>query len=281
MYTTTLGELGPQLPIGSIQGGELVKGFELRPFKSRIDRHLGQWKEANGERYGTGQLLACQVAKLLSLIVAKYGNDALSIGDDGNSTAAGELAVHKWYFSDVMYLYLFARVHSLGNEMEHPVACPANRCGFKTDAAIFDLNTIDVRVADSTDDLYCWVKLRRPYVLRDGKTKLNQVKLEPVRWATMAKPGVLGGSMAQVAVVTLQDSICAINGNDNEYRMTPDEIDEMQKVDRVVINRQANKVAAGVDLETTIECPKCGMQIANPLDWTYDYFFDASLPLET
>lgn len=281
MHTTSLGELGQQLPIGSVNGKELVKPFELRPFKSRVDRHLGLWEEAHSGSYVEGELLARKVAKLISLLVVQAGGLALpAAGDANENAAANELAIHKMYFSDVLYMYLAARVQSLGNELEHPVACPGGKCDFTTDAAIFDLSTIDVRVADTVEDLYAWVPLKRPYKLRDGSTMLNQVKLEPVRWATMAKPGVLGGPMSQLATISLQDSICAVNGKDGEYRLTPDELDEMEKIDRVIINRTANKVAAGVDMETSIVCPKCGIKITNPLNWTYDYFFDASLPLE-
>lgn len=279
MRTTTLGELGAQLPIGRPNGEKLDKGFKLRTFKSRIERHLGVWEESNRNTLDPGQLLSMKVAKLLSMLVEEIGGKAISVAEDGSSTAEGELSVHNWYFSDVMYLYLFARVQSLGPELEHPVACSAGKCDFKTDSAKFDLSTVDVRVADSPKDLSVWVPLKRPFKVRNDIV-LNQVKIEPLRWSTMAKPGVLGGSTMTITQESLQDCICAINGDDKEFRLLPTEMDEMEKIDRVRINRFANKVAAGIDLETNLTCPKCGTVISNPLNWTYDYFFDASVPLE-
>lgn len=281
MQTTTLKEWGARLPIGFPKGKGLEKTFALRPFKAKVERHLGNWKEANGGKYNAGQLLAMQTAKLLSLLISQAGSTQLAVADDGDSSAASELEIHKWFFSDVMYAYIFSRVQSLGSELESPVVCPMNSCGF-SGMGQFDLNSVEVTVADSVEELYSWVDLQRPFLLRDGQTQCKSVRVGPVRWATMTKPGVLAGNMSAIALSSLQDSICAVNRKEDQpYQLSESELDEMEKIDRVRIDRLAGKASAGVDLNTTMKCPQCGAPIVNPLDWTYDSFFGSSLPLET
>lgn len=279
MRVTTLGELGPKLPIGFQKNKDLIKDFDLRPYKTKVDRHLGLWKEANEDTYTPGQLMACHVAKFVSLICNSAGGMALPISDDGDSLPASELKVHNWYFADVMYLYLFARIQALGKMLAYPVACPNTACDFVSESAKFDLTTIDVRVAESADELHDWHTLQDPFPLKNGNT-CKSVKIEPVRWSTMALPGMLDGTMSNITMRSLQAAICAVNGEEAEYRLRDSEMDELSRFDRVTINRRAGSIAAGVDLETELECPKCKTKIKNPLNWTFDYFFDMSLPLE-
>lgn len=281
MRVTTLGELGPKLPIGFPKNKQLVKDFDLRPYKTKVDRCLGLWKEANENLYTPGQLLACQVAKFISLICSSAGGVALPVSDKGDSLPETELKIHNWYFADVLYLYLYARVKELGKTLVHPVACPNGSCAFFSESAQFDLTTIDVRTADTVDELSEWYTLESPFLIRDSQTQCKSVKIEPIRWSVMAQPGMLDSTSSNLTLKSLQSAICAINGdNNNEYRFTDSEMDEMSRRDRVLINRKAGSMAAGVSLETNIKCPKCGTPIVNPLNWTFDYFFDASLPLE-
>jgi hypothetical protein len=58
------------------------------------------------------------------------------------------------------------------------------------------------------------------------------------------------------------------------------DLDEMDKIDRIRINRITNEVAAGPDMRVRVPCPKCGLEIIDPLNWTFDYFFETSVPLE-
>lgn len=278
MIVTTLKEWGPRFPIGFPSKDSLAKDFSLRPFKARIDRHLGNWKEANGARYNAGQLLAMQTAKLLSLLVSKAGGADLSLLDDGDSSAASELAIQKWFFSDVLYAYVFARVQNLGPELEAPLSCPMQNCKF-SGVGQFDLNTVEVRAAETRSDLTSWVDMKRPFLLRDG-TMCKSVRVDPIRWSSMTRPGVMSGNMGAIALASLQDAIGAVNRKDEAYTLIESELDEIEKIDRVRIDRIAGGLVAGVDMTTTIPCPKCKAPIVNPLDWTYDFFFGSSLPSE-
>ena len=220
-----------------------------------------------------------QTAKFLSLIVARAGDKDLPINDDGDSPAAGELAIHKWHFSDVLYAYVFARVQSLGPQLEASVSCPMRSCGF-SGRGQFDLGTLEVRSAEKSEELFTWIDIKRPFPLRDGNGMCRSVRVGPVTWASMTRPGVMSGNMSTIALASLQDSIGAINRKDEPYTLFESELDEMEKIDRVRIDKMAARVQAGVELSTDIPCPKCNAPITNPLDWTFDFFFGESLPLE-
>jgi len=288
MKITTVRELGAQLPVGfPQQDGTLAKAFTLRPYKSRIDRHIGLWEEANRDQFGTdqGMQLAMKVAKFVSLIVESVGGKQLTLTEDGNSPEEREVEIAQWAFADVLYVYFYARLNSLGDQMSVDVACPScNREYTGDDSLVFDLRDADVRLIEKPSEMDFWYKMKRPFRLRDKKTVCEQVRIAPMRWVTMQQPGVLSGSaMGQLGYRMLADCICGINGNASQpYDFTDHEMDEMEKIDRVAIDKLAERVGGGLDLRVTVKCDNkdCQQPITNPLNWTWDHFFGESVPLE-
>jgi hypothetical protein len=278
MRTTTLGELGPKLPIGFVKGKTLNKDFTLRPYKSWVDRVLNVWREAN-----EGRSMAALAAKFLSLLVSTAGGEEYTLTAEKDSTAEQELRVYRWYWADVMYAYLFARVKTVGSIIEVPYACPnrfavgAARC----DAAGLnraDLNSTEVQVVEDVAELKHWIELRDGFPLRDGKTA-KELCLQPVRFTAQALPGSSVQDINAIGYNHLREAIAEIKGV-GEYSMTNSEIDEISKVDALILDRAASKVTAGADMRTHLECPKCGCKIINALNWSLDSFFDSSVPLE-
>lgn len=275
MRMTTIGEWGARFPIGIPVDGGLLKTFELRPFKAKHDRFLGIWKEANDGKYSEGQFIAALVAKVVSMICDRVGSVSMPVTVDGDSPDVSELKVYDWHFADVMYLYFFSRIKSLGSQMKVSLRCPNVPCMYSGEAS-FDLNEADVRVAETPDELRYKYKLEEPILLRDKETRASEVTLAPIKWSTMTKPGVVGGSIGSVDLASLQDSIVEVNGQG--YLLAQPEIDELSKLDFVRINQKSEDASAGIDLRTKVCCPECGFLIQNPLDWSYDYFFGRSLP---
>lgn len=280
MKIYTLEELGANLPIGSLSGGKLEKSFEIRPFKTKIDRHLATWVRNNQGKHSELILEACKVPKLLSMLCSSKGKQAFTVTDKGDSTAEAEANIYKWHYGDVLYMWLYARVQSVGKMLTYPVACPNAGCTYSVHDALFDLSQTEINVLEDPSELYQWVKLRDPFVLRDNKTILKSVKLGPVAWSTFTKPGVLDSEVGAFDVTSLRDSICAINENDQQkYNMLDSEIDEFSKFDFVTINQKASETSAGPSMQTTIKCPLCNFPITNLLQWTYESFFEDSLPV--
>lgn len=279
MKTYTLQDLGPRLPIGIPHNGGLQKSFTLRPFKTKIDRHLAKWIKDNADRDPL-VLEAMKVGKLISLLVSSVGDMAFAVDEKGNSPAEQEAKIYNWFMADVMYLYMYARCQAVGSKMTLPIACP--NCKYSTTDAVFDLNHTEVLVVEDVKQLTKWIKLQDPFLLRDGKTRVNSVKLGPVKWSTYCKPGVLDAEIDTFDPDSLRDSICAINNDDQRaYTMTDAEIDELSKRDFTRINQTTAEVSAGPDIRTVIPCPSCNFPITSPLQWTYDFFFDGSFHVET
>lgn len=281
MYQTTVGELGFKLPIGILDGKKLKKDFALRPYKSVIDRHLADWAEVNQAKLSPGPFLAGHVAKFLGLIVSEIGGKAITVTSDRNSAPETELQVYSWFLADVIQILIAARIAALGQNLEVPIACP--KCKHEG-RGVFDLNSITVNVLEDKDQIERWVSISRPFPLRDG-TPCRKVKVRPLRWSAMAKPGVMSGNQGSVNYASLEDAICAVNGKEDEYSIVPSEIDEIERVDVVSINRGAGRLQAGADLETRIVCPgknkngdPCDHTFVDPLRWSHDHFFGSSVP---
>ena len=282
MRVTTIGKRGLKLPVGSINSdGSLDQSFSLRPYKSKIDRHLGAWKETNAPAFNgdEGRMLSHTVAKFVSLILDSAAGKSFPVTEDGNSTAEAELAINQWPLSDVFYVYMMARIASLGNQMVAPASCTNPACRWHGDLT-YDLTSLDVKYCEKAEDLETWVELKKPFTGRSGQL-IKSVRIGPVRWVALTKPGVLQSKMSELEYHTLMDAIYGINGDSaNPYTLTMDELDEMERIDRATINKVADRTSAGFDFKTVSNCPKCGTAIINPLDWTFDHFFGDSVPLE-
>ena len=282
MKVVTIAERGLQLPVGAVkQDGTLDQGFTLRPYKSRIDRHLGHWRQTNAPSYGDdlGQLFAHMVAKFVSLILESAAGRAVPLDAEGNSTPDAELAVLQWPMSDVFYVYMMARISSLGKDLVAGATCPNPSCNWFGNLT-YDLNTLDVKCLESSKDLETWVELKKPFQGRDGKT-IKSVRVGPCRGGALTKPGVLQSKMNELEYYTLMDAIYGINGDGaTPYTFTENELDEMERIDRTRINIISDRCSAGFDFKTVSKCPKCDSAIINPLDWTFDHFFGDSVPLE-
>lgn len=276
MKRTTLGELGMQLPIGTPKGKKFDKGFALRPYKSIIDRHLGNWKEANAKKYPGSLIVAAQIPKFVSLICTEFGGKAYPQTKDFDSTPDQELSLYQAFHADVMYAYIMARV-AISPDLELNPTCPG--CG-KSFKIVFDLNTLDVDILEDGDALEKVIELKHPFKLRDGKL-CKAVKVRPIQWAAMMQPGVFSGQMDQVSYSALTGCICGVDCIEGPYTMIESEVDEIHRIDSMRISAVAGTQAAGVDLETNVTCPHedCGVTITNPLNWTHDYFFGSSFPM--
>jgi hypothetical protein len=277
MKTVTLKELGQQLPIGRPDGKKLIKDFSLRPYKAQIDRHMGLWNEENAGKYTPGQLVACRVAKFISLMANSWAGESVPHDDKGDSTAEAEGKVYGWHFTDVMYAYIYARA-KLDPRFPVDFVCPEANCQLEKVIA-FDLRETEVVMLEDPSELECWLPITESFKLRDNKA-CKKIRLQPTPWSVMTKPGVIGGNTSAIAFAAMEDAICGVNGSDAPYRMVDSELDEIGKMDTVAIS-DAMPMKAGVQLATPVSCPKkgCKGKIADALDWTYEYFFGSSLQM--
>jgi len=270
MKKTTVGELGCNLPIGLMRDGQLLKRFELQPFKTKTERMLGAWQKSNAH-LDEGQILTSKVSKLLSMLVINV--DAEGMPKD---PLQAERSMYSWWADDVMYAYVVARIQALGNEFVWSFSCNKHGCKYSTDSAVFDLNTLEVSCLETPDELRQSINLKHPFMLSSGE-KLHRVTVSPLRWSSFTR----GGAMLDAAVGagdfwTFRDSICGINGREGSVVLTDDDIDEFSFEDYRRIEKITQDNSAGISLQTHADCPDCGTTNYNILNWGYDDFFGSS-----
>lgn len=275
---TTMKEWGAKLPIGLPgKDGKLVKEFKLRPYFTRADRLIGIWREANERGYNEGAMIAADVSKLMSLLILSVGDKQYQLTEKGDSPPESELELIQWHYADVLYSYIYARIEELGPYVYSSVVCPNSVCGFKSPESKFDISEIDIIAVENLEDLSVWVDLQKPFTLRDNTTKCTSLRLGPTEWSVMLRPGMMSGNIAKIQYQSLESSVFGINRDETKkYQMISDEIDQIRKVDRVLLDREADGVSGGVSLALTLECPDCKGDIIDPLNWPREEFFDGS-----
>lgn len=275
MINQTVKELGSKLPIGfySEQSKQLVKTFTLRPYKSKVDRMMNIWREANQGRH-----VAWLVSKFLSLVVEEYGGQHFSLDDKGDSAEEFMTRILDWPFSDVLYMYLWARVQ-VCSEMSVSYGCPNVDCSLKHAEATIDLTSVEVSVIEDIKECKFWVPLRDGFRLANNKL-CKKIELKPVPFRTIL---LAGGTQGQVedslGYNQLREAVSNVEGGGERYILTDEELDEMSKMDQLLLNAHAGKLTAGPKMRTTINCDKCQQPIERALDWRFDHFFDSSIPV--
>jgi hypothetical protein len=285
MRTITVKELGNNLPIGSVEDGKLVKSFALRPYKSWIDRVMNLWREGN-----PGAHQGFEVGKLISLVVEDFCVHPRGLTADKDTTAEQDLAVQKWFFGDVMYLYIRTRIAAVGSKLIQPFRCPVCH---HVGTVQYDLNNMEVTVIDDPKELANKIALKDGIKLLTGRTCMG-FTMQPVPFSTLLQPGTGSASANAFGYSHVREAIAGVDCEDGPYTLLDDELDEMTKRDVLLLDRSAGTISAGPSLQTEVLCPNmipdkggdgeaapCNFKIENALDWSYGSFFDSSVPLES
>lgn len=272
MKLTTISDYGPKLPIGFVQGKKLDKSFALRPHKSWLDRALGIWTESQGD------VSEAQIAtRYLALAVHQAGPNTLALTADHDCDPMQQAQIATWHKADVMYMYVWARIQAVTEQLEIATSCP--RCDWNGTVR-GDLNNLEVLVAECVADLRSVLRLKDGMTLRSGK-KVHALTLQPPPFAALMVAGSGAGSINSIGYNTLRESVCGVEGVDGRYTLVDDELNDLSKLDLLRLDHQAAQQAAGLKMRTTVACPQkaCGTPIHDLLDWRYSHFFEQSVPL--
>jgi len=260
---TTLGELGPQLPVGFNVGGTLVKDLKTRPWKTKDERELSKLKKPK-------MSMATYIAIVLGQMCSKFGPHEFN-----QDTKMGErqLAVAQAYMGDVFYAYMYLRTQVIGSELKMTITCPTDGCG--NFGFVGDLNSTEVSRIDSLEQLDWFQDLRDPIELR--KQTITKFRLRAPRWNTLvshSKDDTMTMSMGKI--MAAQGSIVGLNEDPSEIALTDSEFDELSKYDLERIAGRVNDEFVGPKMVVEGNCPKCEREFAAPIDWSYDRFFTTS-----
>lgn len=262
----TLGELGPNLPVGvSVQGAPRSRAFRVRPYKMKQEKALAVLRdEAKGNNIGSF------VSDALALMLQTVGPHNF----DGMKDGERQLVINQLSMPDVLYLYLYLRYSALGDE---PVVMLVRCQSCTTEYRWYgDLGSMEVKVVeDDKSDLTRTYELRDPMQFR-GK-EVSKLKLGLISWNLFSRPEFQSRGSMQNA--TIMASIVGVHGIDaipGTFQVGSSDLDDMTKYDMTGLIRDIEVNTPGPQLDVTPECPSCQHKQKMMLDWSWDSFFARS-----
>lgn len=265
-----LKDLGPTLPLGIADAsGVLHREIECRRWRGAEEREAGRLQADSKER---GDF----VSRLMAFMYTRIGEHNL----DDMKDAEKQVILSKMYMGDVFYMYVWLRTRCLGTSLKMDLTCPRPRCPdtFPFDA---DLNTLEVRTADSLDAVKWSYDLHEPFDLRGGQAQ--GFELGPIRWVAMeevirkALKNSDQGDPGMAKMDTIFNCIQSVKGVD-PLVMIPRELDELGKIDIEMLSNKIDEHEVGPDMSVEEKCPRCKRTFRTSLDWGYESFFGVSSP---
>lgn len=260
---TTIAELGPNLPVGYLVGGSLVKDLKDRVWRTKDERELAKMRKKN-------QSMASYLTMVIGQMFSKFGPHQFAVDQ---KPAEKQVVIGQAYMGDVFYAYMYLRQQVIGNELVMNITCPTPDCGsFKFTG---DLGSTEVNKVDDPEALLWEHKLLRPIELR-GK-EITKFRLSTPLWHSLvssSKDDNFNETLGKIMVV--QSSIIGLNDEPGMIALTDAEMDEVGKKDLEAIAHRANDEFIGPKMGVEGKCPKCEREFNAPIDWSYDRFFTTS-----
>lgn len=264
VYATTLKERGPVLPLGTLDGsGKLCKDMLCRRWRMKEETELGELRDRNKD---------ANVAQYVNMVIATMyetlGHHKLSKTHETER----KILLSQMDTGDIFYAYIWLRVQALGPELDVNIKCP--NCG-KEIAFTADLNTTEIRCADTLEDTHWEYNLLEPFEIRNKPAKTLLMQSAP--WNTlesMSPQGGLNTGAAKAAMI--RASIRGIKDIEGASIISPTELEEMAKRDIEHLTSMMNKKYLGPRMIVKDQCPKCKDKFEAPMDWGYDGFFGVS-----
>lgn len=257
-----LREIGQNLPIGILVDGQYVKDFGVRPFRLREEKAIGQFR-AHAKGLTSGRLVA-EVLGTMCPHIGPHNFDEMKPGEK-------LLAIAQMAMMDVLYVYLFIRIHALGGGIPLMVTCPNCRHNYPIDA---DLNDLDARVLEDPSV----TDLSFEYELRDGleiRGKVGRVlTIDNLLWGAMDTPefeGEKGLNPANRDAALLKAGVRKVDGE--PVVLFDQHLDELSLFDKTGLMDAMTEAMLGPVLAVEVACPKCTFEALQPIDWGYDSFF--------
>lgn len=267
MRFTTLGKLGPRMPIGIEVNGEYHKDFEWRPWRMKEERQLAEYRENN-----PGQTIGAMLAHMIGVMAVKLGPHRWG---ESITEAEKQLTITQMYLADVLYLYVYLRKAAMGSAVPAMLQCPNCQLKNKRD---LDLDGLDVRVLDDPDSLVQAVELSEGIKIFGELRK--RVQIRPPRWQIMMNPELMRKNNDALRTIELfKECVCGAEGIAPNQPIVLDEndIDELTKLDISKLENAIENVP-GPQMIVQFDCSRCQMEVTQMVDYRYESFFTTSLP---
>lgn len=277
---TTLGQLGPRLPVGSIvhaggtttvggivatSGEPLVKRIDARPWRTLEEKAIAKFKKK-------GDNMAQHVTLVVACMCSEFG--ALTWPDmpaKQSDVTERRVQLAQMSMGDVLYAYCYLRREAMGNIIKMNVQCPFCQHKWLFPA---DLDTLEVITVEHPDALYWTYTLQRPVDIR-GK-KVTGFRMGPTPWHSveMAATGVITDATSKLAV--LRGAIVGFVDNPQNTAMTEADMDYIHKRDLEGLVSAVDDMNVGPKMALELTCERCEKESLQPIDWRYDAFFSNS-----
>lgn len=267
-----LGEVGKVLPIGfTDQVGTTHREFELREWTWDVEEELGdRVQKLGGDQIGMGEY----VSLIVILLVERVGGIAFARLDEPQR----RMVLRQMYMSDVVYMYIWSRLESIGHEMpfDH-VVCPRCRAVQGTGDPpryVADLRTLEVKVSEGPETRL--VKLTKG--IRYAGEVRSTVLVQPLPWGLMEDmtPDTQQNA-AKFIMKSLSHGIREIPGAPpGPVVLSREHMMSTCKLDRARIMNAISEVGGGAVMEVRDNCRTCGFEFSEDLDWSHNNFFAIS-----
>lgn len=264
ILTTTMAELGPNLPIGfKNQSGEYIKNLSAKSWTMKTEKAIGKMR---------ANIKGGNIAKYITMILSEMCKAIGPHNFTEKESSEKQLLISQMLAGDVFYTYMWLRREALGDEVTIKLQCP--KCAEEFEF-VASLNTVEVNYVTDLSDLEIEYELADPVEIR-GK-KVDKFLLKPMKWSTyevMSNAATKNPGIAKEAI--LLGSIKKCNGIDGDIVLVEGELDDLSKRDMEGIIEKISTVAIGPDMSIEGEHEKCGGAFSDAIDWSYDNFFVSS-----
>jgi hypothetical protein len=263
IYTKTVEEYGPTLPIGLVDssGTVLHKDIEIRPWRMKEERELSELRDKN-----KNSSMTSYISMVLATMCTKLG-----IYDFSNMSFDKKRSIiSQMYMADVFYTYVWLRINSLGEKFPvtfHPVWSnkPINM--------VADLNSIETKCVNELKAINWEYKLKNPIKIRG--TEVSTFNMTQQRWNTielLEESGPVSSLTAKQSLILASISGC--KEIDKQIVLTLKELDELVKLDIERLAFLIDEKSLGPKM--ILEGEHKGREFTTPIDWGYDNFFAVS-----
>lgn len=267
-------ELGFNLPIGQVMGGEFRRGFAFNEYSYDLEKDVARFC-----RQHEGIPNTRVVTKVLSLCLNQLGGEPLvspSVQDPIQREVESMQKVGQLFMADVYYLWIRLRMEELGTDYRSPFVCLS--CGHQGEF-LTDMESMDVFCVKDPSILETKVSLFKGLKFRDGTVK-KAVMVNPVRWCNVDtnEMAAVGNEPNSLKLHFVRAAITGVEGMAEPVSLTDSEIGSLRKIDVEKLAAAVNHTNLGpsLTLQGTCPNPECKSPFTWPLNWDYDHFFSTT-----
>ena len=201
---TTIGELGPSLPMGVVVGNppSLERQFDTKEYYWEEEQELNKIRS---KKDGPGQHPGKTVTEVLNFMLTAWGGNK----DFQDTNAKNRRhAIDSAFMTDVLYGYVHLRIQALGSIYASEVNCAA--CGHDWTWRT-DLNGAEVTVPEKAEDLDKKYKLIKP--VKFGDKIYDTVHLKPPPWSAVSQHPMGRSNAGQVKANLMTSAIRGLSNS--------------------------------------------------------------------